>query len=150
MGALYSHAFFLIVCESNADGAPLYVDPKPNTTASRWGNASVRRSIREDAAGEQLHYINLGSSTRSLGSSIRTCRRFYYRNIVFSPLNVQAKETATLSDRIYTILAVTLLQTLGLFHQHSEQRSTAMTYHAMLVTVSFPISPRLDHAEVPI
>lgn len=52
------------------------------------------------------------------------------------PLVAQfGKETATLSDRIYTILAVTLLQTLGLFHQHPEQRSTAMMYHSMLVAM---------------
>ena len=66
-----------------------------------------------------------------------------------SSLLSQAKETATLSDRIYTILAVALLQTLGLFHQHPEQRSTAMTYHSMLVSVSLPIAHRLDCANNP-
>ena len=59
-----------------------------------------------------------------------------------SPLRAQGKETATLSDRICTILAVTLLQTLGLFHQHPEQRSTAMMYHSMLVTVSSHGAPQ--------
>ena len=69
--------------------------------------------------------------------------------IAFSPLHFQAKETATLSDRIYTIMAVALLQTLGLFHQHPEQRSTAMTYHSMLVSVSLPVTTRLGYANTP-
>ena len=69
----------------------------------------------------------------------------FIAGIPLSPPYLQAKETATLSDRIYTILAVTLLQTLGLFHQHSEQRSTARTYHSMLVSVSLPLAPRLDY-----
>jgi len=56
----------------------------------------------------------------------------------FSPLLLQGKETATLSDRIYAILAVVLLQALGLFHQHPEQRSDAVVYHSILVSASFP------------
>jgi len=70
--------------------------------------------------------------------------------IAFSPRYLQAKESASLSDRICVILAVALLQTLGLFHQHSGQRSTTMTYHSMLVSVSFPAAPRLDCAKTPI
>jgi hypothetical protein len=149
VGALCSHAIFLVVCESNAGGAPAYVDPEPNATASHWGDAGVRRSLREDARGERLYHFDPGPGTRSFGGSIRKCRLLHCRNVV-SPLYLQAKETATLSDRIYTILAVALLQTLGLFHQHSEQRSTAMTYHSMLVSVSFPVVPRFDYTKTPI
>lgn len=74
----------------------------------------------------------------------------FIARIVLQLLHLQAKETATLSDRIYTILAVVLLQTLGLFNQHSEQRSTAMTYHSMLVSVGFPVVPLFDCAKAPI
>jgi len=69
--------------------------------------------------------------------------------IDFSPPRAQGKETATLSDRIYAILAVTLLQTLGLFHQHPEQRSTAMMYHSMLVAVSACGTPRVTTLILP-
>jgi hypothetical protein len=142
-GVLFSHAVFLIVCESNPGGAPAYVDHEPNTTTSDWGDAGVRRSLPEDTRSERLHYFDFGPGSRSLGGSIRTCRRIYRRNIPLTRL--QAKETATLSDRIYTILAVALLQSLGLFHQHSEQRLTSMTYHCMLVSVSLPLVLRLDY-----
>lgn len=73
----------------------------------------------------------------------------FVTRMTHSSLCLQAKETATLSDRIYTVLAVTLLQTLGLFHQHSEQRSTAMTYHSMLVSVSSYITEWPDHINIP-
>jgi len=135
-----SHAIFLIICETNAGGAPAYVDPGPNATASSWGDAGVRRSLREDARSERLHHFNFGPGTGSVGGSICMCGRLSSQNRPLTP-TLQAKETATLSDRIYTILAVALLQTLGLFHQHSEQRSTSMTYHSMLVAVSFPVVP---------
>ena len=148
MGALCSHPIFLIICESNAGRAPVYMDPEPNTAASRWGVAGVRRSLREDAHGERLHHFNFSPGAGPFGGSIRRCRRVNLR-IAFSPPRFQTKETATLSDRIYTILAVALLQTLGLFHQHPEQRSTAMTYHAMLVSVSLPVTTRLGYANTP-
>lgn len=71
----------------------------------------------------------------------------FIAKISLSPPDLQAKETATLSDRIHTILAVGLLQTLGLFHQHPEQRSTAMNYHSMLVSVSFLVALWLGYTE---
>lgn len=82
-GALCSHAIFLIICESNADGASTHMDSEPNTTSSRRGDAGMRRPLREDTCGEHLHRFNLGPGTRSFGSSVRTCMRLYYRN---SPL----------------------------------------------------------------
>ena len=148
MGALCSHAIFLIICESNAGRAPVYMDPKPNTAAPRWSVAGVRRALPEDARGERLHHFNFSPGAGPFGRSIRKCRRVNHRNRL-SPLHFQAKETATLSDRIYTIMAVALLQTLGLFHQHPEQRSTAMTYHSMLVSVSLPVTTRLGYANTP-
>lgn len=79
---------------------------------------------------------------------VRACG--FPTEIIPLPLHPQAKDTATLSDRICTILAVALLQTLGLFHQHSEQRSTAMTYHSMLVSVSFLVVLWFDYTKPPI
>ena len=138
---LCSCLIFLFILDPNAGVSLAYVDLKPNTAASHWGHASLRRSLREDACGERLRCFNFSAGAGSSGGSIRACGRHCFRNI-FSPPRSQAKETATLSDRIYTILAVTLLQTLGLFHQHAEQRSTAMLYHSMLVAVGFPVAPR--------
>ena len=74
-GALCSHAIFLIVCKSNADGTSTHMDLEPNTTTSRRGDAGMRRPLREDACGEHLHHFNPGPSTRSFGGSIRKCRR---------------------------------------------------------------------------
>lgn len=91
----------------------------------------------------------LAQARDPLVAQFASADRFITR-IVLSPLYPQTKETATLSDRIYTVLAVALLQTLGLFHQHSEQRSTAMTYHSMLVSVSPPVVPRFECVNAPI
>ena len=78
--AFCSHAIFLIICESNAGGAPVCVDCEPGTTASRWGDAGVRRSLREDARSERLHRFNFGPGAGPFGGSIRTCVQLYYRN----------------------------------------------------------------------
>jgi hypothetical protein len=39
-------------------------------------------------------------------------------------------------DQIQLILAVVLLQTIGLFHQDMDQRASSNIYHGMLVMVS--------------
>lgn len=44
----------------------------------------------------------------------------------------QATDSA---DQIYLILAVVLLQTIGLFHQQPDQRASSSIYHGMLVMV---------------
>lgn len=41
-----------------------------------------------------------------------------------------------LANQHYLVLAVVLLQTIGLFHQKSDQRVSSNIYHGMLVTVS--------------
>jgi len=44
-----------------------------------------------------------------------------------------ARKPTVLEDQIHLILAVCLLQTIGLFHERAEQRSQSNIYHAMLV-----------------
>ncbi|KAG5638800.1 hypothetical protein H0H81_010029 [Sphagnurus paluster] len=44
-----------------------------------------------------------------------------------------AKNPTDSSDQIHLILAVVLLQTIGLFHQHPDQRASSSIYHGMLV-----------------
>lgn len=50
-----------------------------------------------------------------------------------------------LLDQVQLILAVVLIQTIGLFHQQSDQRASSSIYHGMLVMVgnSIPIALRL-------
>ncbi|KAI0069899.1 hypothetical protein K474DRAFT_1609674 [Panus rudis PR-1116 ss-1] len=44
-----------------------------------------------------------------------------------------SKKPATTSDQVHLILTVSLIQTIGLFHQKAEQRAQSNMYHAMLV-----------------
>lgn len=39
-------------------------------------------------------------------------------------------------DQVHLIIAVVLLQTIGLFHQNADQRASSHIYHGMLVMVS--------------
>ena len=48
---------------------------------------------------------------------------------------IKAKNPVESSDQIHLILAVVLLQTIGLFHQRADQRASSNTYHSMLVMV---------------
>lgn len=70
-GALYSHVIFLVICESNANGASAYVDSEPNATPSNRGDAGEWRSLREDTRCERLYRFNPCSSTGPFSSSIR-------------------------------------------------------------------------------
>ena len=54
---------------------------------------------------------------------------------------LQAKAPTSWEDQVHLILAVVLLQTIGLFHQRPEQRAHSSIYHGMLVMVR-PLSPR--------
>ena len=47
----------------------------------------------------------------------------------------QATHSTDSTDQIYLILAVVLLQTIGLFHQQPDQRASSSIYHGMLVMV---------------
>ncbi len=47
----------------------------------------------------------------------------------------QAKASCSPKDRVFVILAIVLLQTLGLFHQRPETRVATSVYHGMLVMV---------------
>ncbi|KAK7045713.1 hypothetical protein VNI00_007546 [Paramarasmius palmivorus] len=42
-------------------------------------------------------------------------------------------DTGSLTDQLNLILAVVLLQTVGLFHQRSDQRASSSLYHGMLI-----------------
>ena len=50
-------------------------------------------------------------------------------------LDTQAKAPSRAEDQVQLILAVVLLQTIGLFHQRPEQRSHSSIYHGMLIMV---------------
>lgn len=69
---LRSHVVFLILREPDAGSTSTYVGHEPNVASSRWGDAGVRRSIREDACSECLHHLNFSTGTGPSGGSIRT------------------------------------------------------------------------------
>jgi hypothetical protein len=48
----------------------------------------------------------------------------------------KAKNPENAQDQIHLILAVVLLQTIGLFHQQPNQRASSNTYHNMLAMVT--------------
>ncbi|KAG6886304.1 hypothetical protein C0993_006714 [Termitomyces sp. T159_Od127] len=53
--------------------------------------------------------------------------------LVQEPFIGQAKNPTDSSDQVHLILAVVLLQTIGLFHQLPDQRASSSVYHGMLV-----------------
>lgn len=50
-------------------------------------------------------------------------------------LLLQAKNPTDSVDQVYLIIAVVLLQAIGLFHPKPDQRASSHLYHAMLVMV---------------
>lgn len=53
-------------------------------------------------------------------------------------LRGQTKATCSPKEQDFLILAVVLLQTIGLFHQRPEFRVSSNVYHGMLVMVGQP------------
>jgi len=49
---------------------------------------------------------------------------------------LQSNSDSDLTQQMYIIVAVVLLQTIGLFHQKFDQRVSSNVYHGMLVMVS--------------
>ena len=50
-----------------------------------------------------------------------------------------AKNPTESLDQVHLMIAVVLLQTIGLFHQRSDQRASSHIYHGMLVMVRPPV-----------
>ncbi|KAJ7594671.1 hypothetical protein C8J56DRAFT_927340 [Mycena floridula] len=69
---------------------------------------------------------------------LRTRKSNLYLNKVLSDawqIMVQEFDQPTSTDVVHLIVAGILLQTLGLFHQRSDQRANSSVYHSMLVTM---------------
>jgi hypothetical protein len=47
-----------------------------------------------------------------------------------------ARKSSDPNEQVYLIMAVVLLQAIGLFHQSPEQRVASTIYHGMLIMVS--------------
>jgi hypothetical protein len=52
----------------------------------------------------------------------------------------QTRRPCDPNDHVYLILAVVLLQNIGLFHQNREQRASSTIYHGMLIMVNYILS----------
>lgn len=57
----------------------------------------------------------------------------------------QARKSTDWLDQVQLILAVVLLQTIGLFHQDIDQRASSTIYHGMLVMVRVPSCQATSH-----
>jgi hypothetical protein len=55
--------------------------------------------------------------------------------MLMSFVRLQARKSTDWLDQVQLILAVVLLQTIGLFHQDMDQRASSSIYHGMLVMV---------------
>lgn len=47
--------------------------------------------------------------------------------------SAQAQTSSEPTDQVHLVIAVVLLQTIGLFHQNPDERATSNLYHGMLV-----------------
>ncbi|KAK2467849.1 hypothetical protein APHAL10511_000144 [Amanita phalloides] len=93
-----------------------------------------------------LPTFNLGNAPPILLNAMRACGALYVKTRRAMQFILQtlasaretllqefAKNPTDSSEQIYLILAVVLLQTIGLFHQQANQRASSNTYHSMLV-----------------
>ncbi len=92
----------------------------------------MRRALRQNASSGAIHLgdhiVYAGCDNGGICTSSRVSMWIY------RPSHPQTRETPTQQD--YLILAVALLQTIGLFHQTLELRDSSNVWHGMLVTVS--------------
>jgi hypothetical protein len=51
----------------------------------------------------------------------------------------QAKNPANCIELLDTVIATCLLQTIGLFHERSDERAISNMYHGMLISVCLTI-----------
>lgn len=68
-----------------------------------------------------------------------------FEHLLFVPTPWQTSNPKNPEEQFHHIIAVILLQTIGLFHQKSEQRATSTIFHGMLVQVSCLSAPLLSH-----
>ena len=90
-------------------------------------------------------YVKTTAAGQFIDDTLRSSREQlmteFVRSAVFLPdcLSAQrfeqAKKSTDTAHHVHLVLAVVLLQTIGLFHQRPEQRTHSNFYHGMLVTV---------------
>lgn len=98
-------------------------------------HASMWCTLCKDAKSFHVHQQNV--SIRSGGPCSGICELTYPcgQSLCIRLSLWQAKNPTDSSDQIHLVLAVVLLQTIGLFHQLPDQRASSSIYHGMLVMV---------------
>lgn len=109
-----------------------------HTSCSRESHESLRCLIYENNDCDEFHHNHFDIFSRH--DAARICMfgddpRHKFPPI-FSCRPFQSKPSCTLQDHICIMLAMVLLQSIGLLHPRLEQRSSLRMYHDILVTVS--------------